>query len=97
VNRVARDRGHWGSPFRETIVDSEPRRPTARAGPVSGINRVIGTGDKEVQVIRVARDRGDWGSPFREPPGVSPEEAVAAIEDVLSSIGDTCPECPPEA
>jgi hypothetical protein len=32
----------------------------------------------------------------RDPPaGVSPEEAVAAVEDVLSSIGDTCPECPP--
>jgi hypothetical protein len=31
------------------------------------------------------------------PPGVSPEEAVTAIEDVHSSIGDTCPECSPEA
>ena len=31
------------------------------------------------------------------PPGVSPEGAVAAIDDVLGSIGDTCPECPPEA
>jgi hypothetical protein len=29
------------------------------------------------------------------PPGVSPQEAVAAIEDVLVSIGDTCPECLP--
>jgi hypothetical protein len=28
------------------------------------------------------------------PPGVSPEAAAAAIEDVLGSIGDTCPECP---
>jgi hypothetical protein len=26
---------------------------------------------------------------------VSPEEAIAAVEDVLDSIGDTCPECPP--
>jgi hypothetical protein len=26
---------------------------------------------------------------------VSPEEAVAAVEDVLGSIGDTCPECLP--
>jgi len=30
------------------------------------------------------------------PFGVSPDEAVAAVEDVLGSIGDTCPECPPE-
>lgn len=32
----------------------------------------------------------------QEPPlGVSPEEAVAVVRDVLNSIGDTCPECPP--
>ncbi|MEH2560927.1 hypothetical protein [Bradyrhizobium sp. AZCC 2289] len=31
----------------------------------------------------------------RDPPdGVSPDEAVAAVTDVLDSIGDTCPECP---
>jgi hypothetical protein len=27
------------------------------------------------------------------PEGVSPDQAVAAIHDVLGSIGDTCPEC----
>jgi hypothetical protein len=31
-----------------------------------------------------------WNHPF---PGTSPEASVAAIEDVLQSIGDTCPEC----
>ena len=30
------------------------------------------------------------------PAGVSPDRAVAEIRDVLDSIGDTCPECPPE-
>src|SRR3954452_3220196 len=31
----------------------------------------------------------------RDPPaGVSPDEAAAAVRDVLDSIGDTCPECP---
>jgi hypothetical protein len=30
------------------------------------------------------------------PPGVSPDEALAEVSDVLDSIGDTCPECPPE-
>jgi len=30
------------------------------------------------------------------PPGVSPEDAAAEIEDVLGSIGDACPECPQE-
>ena len=29
------------------------------------------------------------------PPGVSPASAVAEVRDVLDSIGDTCPECPP--
>jgi hypothetical protein len=33
----------------------------------------------------------------RDPPdGVSPDEAIAELCDVLDSIGDTCPECPPE-
>ncbi|MGY3390204.1 acetyl-CoA acetyltransferase [Bradyrhizobium sp. USDA 3311] len=33
----------------------------------------------------------------RDPPAdVSPDAAVAAVRDVLDSIGDTCPECPPD-
>ena len=32
-----------------------------------------------------------------EPPlGLSPEQAVMAVQDMLGSIGDTCPECPPD-
>jgi hypothetical protein len=31
------------------------------------------------------------------PLGISPDEAVAAVEDALVSIGDSCPECPPDA
>jgi hypothetical protein len=32
-----------------------------------------------------------------EPPlGLSPEQAVMAAQDVLGSIGDNCPECPPD-
>ena len=30
------------------------------------------------------------------PPGISPDEAVAAVRDVLNTMGDTCPECPPD-
>ncbi|MEA2836454.1 MAG: hypothetical protein QOD89_1004 [Bradyrhizobium sp.] len=26
-------------------------------------------------------------------PGISSDQAVAAIDDVMNSIGDTCPEC----
>jgi len=33
----------------------------------------------------------------RDPPtGVSPDSAAAEVCDVLNSIGDTCPECPPD-
>lgn len=34
----------------------------------------------------------DHNRPF----GVSPQAAAGAIAEVLDSIGDTCPECPPE-
>jgi hypothetical protein len=30
------------------------------------------------------------------PPGLSSDGAVAEVRDVLDSIGDTCPECPPQ-
>jgi hypothetical protein len=30
------------------------------------------------------------------PSGVSPQVAAEAVAQVLDSIGDTCPECPPE-
>jgi hypothetical protein len=30
------------------------------------------------------------------PSGLSPEQAVAEMRDVLDSIGDTCPDCPPD-
>jgi hypothetical protein len=34
----------------------------------------------------------------RDPPaGVSPEEAVIELRDVMDSIGDTCPECLPQS
>lgn len=50
------------------------------------------------------KDRGDPRAYERalamarqDPPlGISSEKAVAAIEDALSSIGDTCPECSPK-
>jgi hypothetical protein len=30
------------------------------------------------------------------PPGISPKMAATAMAEVLSGIGDACPECPPE-
>jgi hypothetical protein len=29
------------------------------------------------------------------PPGLSPDAAAAEVRELLDSIGDTCPECPP--
>jgi hypothetical protein len=44
-----------------------------------------------------ARERAVETARREPPPGVSPQAALAAVEDVLASIGDTCPECPPAA
>ena len=63
----------------------------------------------EVGAIRECQDHGwmrDRGDPHardraldnarKDPPGgFSPQAAVVAISEVLDSIGDTCPECPP--
>ena len=37
---------------------------------------------------RIARDEPAFG--------LTPDQAAALIDDVLASIGDTCPECPPD-
>ena len=43
-----------------------------------------------------SRDRA-LAAARRDPPaGVSPDEATSEVRDVMDSIGDTCPECPPE-
>lgn len=40
-----------------------------------------------------ARERAITMARNDPPRGVEPDAAVAAVEDVLASIGDTCPEC----
>jgi hypothetical protein len=44
-----------------------------------------------------ARERAVAIARQAPPAGISADEAVAEIRDVLDSIGDTCPECPPES
>jgi hypothetical protein len=44
-----------------------------------------------------ARERALAAAREDPPIGVSPDQAVGAVEDVLGSIGDVCPECPPVA
>jgi hypothetical protein len=43
-----------------------------------------------------ARERALVAACRDPPPNVPAEEAVAAVRNVLDTIGDTCPECPPE-
>lgn len=43
-----------------------------------------------------ARERAFEIAQQDPPPGVSRDEAVAELREVLHSIGDTCPECPPD-
>jgi hypothetical protein len=43
-----------------------------------------------------ARERALETAKQEPPSGLSPEQAVAEIRDVLGPIGDICPECPPE-
>ncbi|MHC2462464.1 hypothetical protein [Bradyrhizobium embrapense] len=43
-----------------------------------------------------ARERAFETARQDHPGSVSADEAVAEVRDVLDSIGDTCPECPPD-
>ncbi len=43
-----------------------------------------------------ARERAFDAARQDPPAGVSTDEATAEVRDVLESIGDTCPECPPD-
>jgi hypothetical protein len=42
-----------------------------------------------------ARERAFAIAREETPPGISPDAATAEFEEVLESIGDTCPECTP--
>lgn len=80
------------------------RRPTTRTLRGWAIHVL-----QEVGAIRECKEHGwmqDRADPHarerafdivrRDPPAdVSPQAAEAAVLDVLDSIGDTCPECPP--
>jgi hypothetical protein len=43
-----------------------------------------------------ARDRAVDMARQDPTPGISPDAAAAEVREVLESIGDTCPECPPQ-
>jgi hypothetical protein len=85
------------------MLMTKERRPTIRTlrgWAISTLN--------EAGAIRECEEHGwmlDRGDPHarerafavarQDPPfGLSPDEAAAAVKDVLDSIGDICPECP---
>ena len=81
----------------------EERRPAFRSVEGWGIQVLQDAGAiRECEEHGWMRDRADPHARERalniarqEPlPGLSPDEAAAVIDDVLGSIGDTCPECP---
>jgi len=77
-------------------------RPTYRSVEGWALGTLIEHGAvRECEHHGHALDRGDpdarnrareaaWNHPFQ---GASPEECLAAIDDVLRGIGDTCPDC----
>jgi hypothetical protein len=68
-----------------------------------GILQEVGT-VRECEGHGWMRDRGDPHAREQAidvarrdpPPGLSPDAAEAEVREVLDSIGDTCPECPPQ-
>jgi hypothetical protein len=65
------------------------RVPDHGAPVESGMKSACGDPHARGRALLVARE---------DPPsGVSPDEAIAEVRDLLDSIADTCPECPPEA
>ena len=85
-----------------TMTERRPAIRTLRGWAISLLNEAGAI--RECDEHAWMRDRADPHARERAillarrdpPPGVSPDQAVEAVADVLGSIGDTCPECPPE-
>ena len=84
-------------------IDENERRPAVRALRGWAISVLQDAGAiREREEHGWMKDRADLYSremalmvACQDPPfGFSPDEALAAVEDVLGAIGDICPECP---
>ena len=89
-------------PIRNASCPSRPARPAYRT--LQGW--ALGTLIEQGAVVECEHhghrcDRADpdawnrareeaWRNPF---PGVTPEACIAALDEVMRSIGDTCPDC----
>jgi hypothetical protein len=87
------------------MLTTKERRPAIRTLRGWAINVLQEAGAiRECEAHGWAKDRADPHARERaldlarqDPPAdTSADEAVAEVRDVLSSIGDTCPECPPD-
>jgi hypothetical protein len=87
------------------MLMTKERRPAIRTLRGWAISVLQGAGAiRECETHGWMQDRADPHARERAhdiarqdaPDGLSQAEAVAEIEDVLASIGDTCPECPPD-
>jgi hypothetical protein len=88
-----------------SVLMTKERRPAIRTPRGWAINLLQeAVAIHECEARGWARDRADPHARERAvdlarqcaPDGVSADEAVAEVRDVLNSIGDTCPECPPD-
>ena len=86
------------------MLMTKEKRPAIRTLRVWAISVLQGAGAiRECEEHGWMRDRGDPHARDRAldiarenpPPGISPQAAAVAVAEVLESIGDTCPECPP--
>jgi hypothetical protein len=87
------------------MLMTKERRPPIRTLRGWAISALLDAGAiRECEEHGWMKDRADphareraFDIAHRDPPaGVSPDEALAAIIELLDSIGVTCPECPPE-
>ena len=86
------------------MLMTKEKRPAIRTLRGWAISVLQGAGAiRECEEHGWMRDRGDPHARDRAldiarenpPPGISPQAAAVAVAEVLESIGDTCPECPP--
>jgi len=97
--------------FESLLCDRDEEQPPAVGIPPAGELPMLMTKERRSAIrtlrgwaISVLQDGADPHARKRafdiarqDPPDGCPgTEAIAEIEDVLASIGDTCPECPPD-
>ena len=87
------------------LTTTKERRPAIRTLRVWAINVLHEAGAiRECEEHGWTQDRADPHARERAidlarqapPSGISTDKAVEEIRDVLDSIGDSCPECPPD-